>query len=70
MKALVISANNFEDIELLVPYYWLREEGIDVEVASLHKESLKATGTMAVDKRCLKSSRRVRVARAAGGKGA
>ncbi|MCL4316130.1 MAG: type 1 glutamine amidotransferase, partial [Gammaproteobacteria bacterium] len=27
MKALIISADNFEDSELLVPYYRLREAG-------------------------------------------
>lgn len=35
MKALIISADNFEDSELLVPYYRLQEAGIDVTVASL-----------------------------------
>ncbi len=35
MKALIISADNFEDSELLVPYYRLQEAGIEVEVASL-----------------------------------
>ena len=34
MKALIISADNFEDSELLVPYYRLMEEGIEVTVAS------------------------------------
>jgi len=34
MKALIISADNFEDSELLVPYYRLREAGIEVEVAA------------------------------------
>ena len=34
MKALIISADNFEDSELLVPYYRLKEEGIEVAVAS------------------------------------
>lgn len=34
MKALIISADNFEDSELLVPYYRLQEEGIEVELAS------------------------------------
>lgn len=41
MKALVISADNFEDTELLVPYYRLQEEGIDVEVASIRKGTIK-----------------------------
>ncbi|HLO25301.1 MAG TPA: type 1 glutamine amidotransferase domain-containing protein [Geobacteraceae bacterium] len=34
MKALIISADSFEDSELLVPYYRLKEEGIAVDVAS------------------------------------
>lgn len=34
MKALIISADNFEDSELLFPYYRLKEEGIEVDVAS------------------------------------
>ena len=35
MRALIISADNFEDSELLVPYYRLKEAGGEVEVASL-----------------------------------
>jgi protease I len=35
MKALIISADNFEDSELLVPYYRLKEAKIEVTVASL-----------------------------------
>jgi protease I len=35
MKALIISADNFEDSELLVPYYRLKEAGLEVTVASL-----------------------------------
>jgi protease I len=35
MKALIISADNFEDSELLVPYYRLKEADVEVEVASL-----------------------------------
>lgn len=34
MKALIISADEFEDSELLVPYYRLREEDIDVDIAA------------------------------------
>ena len=40
MKALIISADNFEDSELLVPYYRLREEGIEVDVAAPAKGSI------------------------------
>ena len=35
MKALIISADNFEDTELLVPYYRLKEAGVEVTLASL-----------------------------------
>jgi protease I len=35
MKALIISADHFEDSELLVPYYRLLEEGIEVDIASI-----------------------------------
>ena len=34
MKALILSANNFEDSELLVPFYRLQEAGYRVEVAA------------------------------------
>lgn len=34
MKALILSANNFEDLELLVPYYRLQEAGYGVDVAA------------------------------------
>jgi protease I len=35
MKALIISADHFEDTELLVPLYRLQEEGLQVDVASI-----------------------------------
>ncbi|MEW6109561.1 MAG: type 1 glutamine amidotransferase domain-containing protein [Nitrospirota bacterium] len=41
MKALIISSDNFEDTELLVPYYRLKEEGINVDVASIEKGKIK-----------------------------
>ncbi|GFO58814.1 glutamine amidotransferase [Geomonas silvestris] len=41
MKVLILSANDFEDTELLVPLYRLREAGHTVEVASLSRESIK-----------------------------
>lgn len=37
MKALIISADHFEDTELLVPYYRLKEEGFDVDIASISR---------------------------------
>lgn len=41
MKALIISADNFEDTELLVPYYRLKEEGVQVDIASMIKGRIK-----------------------------
>jgi protease I len=40
-KALIISADNFEDSELLVPYYRLREEGMEVHIASFRKGKIR-----------------------------
>ena len=37
MKALFISADGFDDAELLVPYYRFQEEGISVDIASIKK---------------------------------
>ncbi|MHB1215243.1 MAG: type 1 glutamine amidotransferase domain-containing protein [Thiobacillus sp.] len=37
MKALIISADHFEDSELMFPYYRLREEGLEVDVASISR---------------------------------
>ncbi len=41
MKALIISADNFEDSELLVPYYRLQEAGVEVTVASMNRGVIK-----------------------------
>ncbi len=41
MKALIISADKFEDSELLVPYYRLKEAGVEVTVASLNRGAIK-----------------------------
>lgn len=41
MKALIISADNFEDMELLYPLYRLVEEGIAVDIASLNRGKFK-----------------------------
>lgn len=35
MKALIISADHFEDSELLFPFYRLKEEGFEVDIASI-----------------------------------
>jgi len=40
MKALILSANNFEDTELLVPLYRLLEAGYTVDVASQTRETI------------------------------
>ena len=52
MKALIISADNFEDSELLVPYYRLKEAGVEVVVASLGRGAItgKHGYEVAVDK--------------------
>jgi protease I len=49
MKALIISADSFEDTELLVPYYRLKEEGVDVHVASMTKKKIKGKHGYEVD---------------------
>ena len=41
MKALILSADNFEDSELLVPYYRLQEAGFSVDVASDKRGSIR-----------------------------
>lgn len=41
MKALILSADNFEDTELLYPLYRLTEEGFQVDLASFKKEKNK-----------------------------
>ncbi len=41
MKALIISAEGYEDTELLVPYYRLLEEGIETDIASMTKGPIK-----------------------------
>ncbi len=41
MKALMISADDFEDTELLVPYYRLKEEGIQVDISSINKGKIR-----------------------------
>jgi protease I len=41
MKALIVSADNFEDSELLVPYYRLKEAGIAVDVVSVRRDKIK-----------------------------
>lgn len=40
MKALIISADHFEDSELLLPYYRLKEAGVAVDVASISRSKI------------------------------
>lgn len=48
-RVLVISAEQFEDTELLVPYYRLREAGMEVTVASLKKAPITGKHGYRVD---------------------
>lgn len=41
MKCLIISADNFEDLELLVPYYRMIEEGVETDIASISRGKIK-----------------------------
>jgi protease I len=52
MRALIISADHFEDSELLFPYYRLKEEGLEVDIASIARGSIngKHGYELAVDK--------------------
>lgn len=49
MKALIISADNFEDSELFYPYYRLKEEGVEVDIASIKKGPIKGKHGYEVD---------------------
>ena len=40
MKALIISDDDFEDTELLYPYYRLKEEGYEVKITSPRKKKI------------------------------
>ncbi len=41
MKCVIISADNFEDLELLLPYYRMIEEGIETDIASISRGKIK-----------------------------
>jgi protease I len=41
MNALIISADNFEDSELLVPYYRFLEAGLEVALSSFRAGKIK-----------------------------
>ena len=40
-KVVIISTHNFEDTELIYPYYRLKEAGANVKIASLQKEIIR-----------------------------
>jgi protease I len=40
-KVIIISTHNFEDTELIYPYYRLKEAGANVKIASLEKSPIK-----------------------------
>lgn len=48
MKILIISADRFEDTELLVPYYRMKEEGMTVDIAALRRGQIKGKHTYRV----------------------
>jgi protease I len=50
MRALILMADNFEDLEFFYPYYRLREEGFDVDVAS--QDGGKVVGKHGYDFAC------------------
>lgn len=52
MRALIISADHFEDSELLFPFYRLQEEGLAVDIASIARGKIhgKHGYEVAVDK--------------------
>ena len=37
LKAIILTANEFEDMELFFPYFRLLEEGVEVDIAAPHK---------------------------------
>ncbi len=41
MKILILSADDFEDMELFVPYYRFKEEGFDVDVAAKKRQKIE-----------------------------
>ncbi|MDJ1421733.1 MAG: type 1 glutamine amidotransferase domain-containing protein [Candidatus Methanoperedens sp.] len=49
MRALMISADNFEDLELFYPLYRLKEEGVTVKVASMREGKITGKHGYPVD---------------------
>lgn len=49
MRALIISADHFEDSELLFPFYRLQEEGLAVDIASIARGKIHGKHGYEVD---------------------
>ncbi len=49
MKALILSADNFEDIELFYPLHRLKEEGITVKIASMKEGAITGKHGYSID---------------------
>ena len=49
MRALIVSADFFEDSELKMPYEYLRKLGVDVDIASLKKGTIIGKHGLSVD---------------------
>jgi len=41
IKALILTADKFEDMELFFPYYRLLEEGLEVDVTAPEKDQIE-----------------------------
>lgn len=41
MKALIFGADGFEDLELFYPYHRLKEEGLELKIASMERGTIK-----------------------------
>jgi len=51
-KVVIISAHNFEDIELIYPYYRLKEAGAEVKIVSLEKGVIRGKHGIEVMAEC------------------
>lgn len=51
-KIVIISTHNFEDTELIYPYYRLKEAGADVKIASLEKGTIRGKHGIKVTAEC------------------
>ena len=52
MRVLMISADGFEDTELLVPFYRLQESRVDVDIASLAPDKITGKHGYEVEPTC------------------